>query len=100
MKIRLIAVLAAIFVLAFGTVRQCALADGNERELIWSDEFDGTSLERRNINVVEDIVNVPTNAGFELPFTGGMGTVWFTVSGVLLIGGATLLLIRQRRSRA
>ncbi len=51
MKARLIAVLAAIFVLSFGTVRQCALADGNERELIWSDEFDGDSLNRDNWNV-------------------------------------------------
>jgi len=51
-------------------------------------------------DTVSEIVNVPSNAGFELPFTGGMGTVWFTVAGVLLIGGATLLLVRQRRSRA
>ncbi|PWD51380.1 fimbrial protein [Serinibacter arcticus] len=43
------------------------------------------------------IVNVPSNAGFELPFTGGIGTVWFTVAGVLLLGGATLLVVRQRR---
>ncbi len=51
-------------------------------------------------DTVSEIVNVPSNAGFELPFTGGMGTIWFTAAGVLLISGATLLLIRQRRSRA
>ncbi|GMA33304.1 hypothetical protein GCM10025875_32960 [Litorihabitans aurantiacus] len=45
------------------------------------------------------IVNVASNAGFTLPFTGGVGTVWFSVAGVLLLAGATLVLARQRSRR-
>ncbi|MBT2475260.1 SpaH/EbpB family LPXTG-anchored major pilin [Microbacterium sp. ISL-103] len=44
-----------------------------------------------------EVVNVPSNAGFTLPLTGGAGTTLFLAGGVLLLGGAVLLAIRSRR---
>lgn len=43
------------------------------------------------------VKNVPHNAGFELPLTGGVGTAVFTTAGVLLLAGAGLLMVRSRR---
>ncbi|MBN9188081.1 MAG: SpaH/EbpB family LPXTG-anchored major pilin [Microbacterium sp.] len=46
------------------------------------------------------VTNVPHNAGFELPFTGGTGPGMLYLAGVLLIvGGIGFLLIRLRRTR-
>ncbi|MCI1017188.1 SpaH/EbpB family LPXTG-anchored major pilin [Microbacterium sp. C5A9] len=44
-----------------------------------------------------EVVNVPSNAGFKLPLTGGAGTTLFLAGGVLLLAGAVLLAIRNRR---
>lgn len=41
------------------------------------------------------IPNVPTP---DLPLTGGMGTIIFTVAGLVLIGGAAFFFIRSRKS--
>lgn len=54
-----------------------------------------------NTNVVSfNVVNTSADdAGFQLPTTGGMGTVMFTVCGILLMGGAVaVLLILKRRN--
>ncbi|MGW9552681.1 SpaH/EbpB family LPXTG-anchored major pilin [Citricoccus zhacaiensis] len=48
--------------------------------------------------VDQDIVNVPSNAGFELPLTGGTGTTLLYAAGVLLVGGAVLMAVRSRRN--
>lgn len=46
-------------------------------------------------------VQVPNNSGIKLPTTGGVGTVIFTVVGILLMAGAVVLLIVSRkRSKA
>ncbi len=45
-----------------------------------------------------NVVNVPSNAGFQLPKTGGPGTVLLYAGGALLLGGAALLMVRQRRA--
>lgn len=42
-----------------------------------------------------EIPNVPTP---DLPLTGGMGTILFTVAGLVLIGGAAFFFIRSRKS--
>jgi len=36
---------------------------------------------------------VPNERGFDLPMTGGAGTIMFTIGGLVLIGGAVALLI-------
>ena len=42
------------------------------------------------------VLNPPTT---DLPFTGGMGTIIFTVVGLALIGGAAFFFIRSRKSK-
>ncbi|WP_176697143.1 SpaH/EbpB family LPXTG-anchored major pilin [Microbacterium sp. 3J1] len=49
------------------------------------------------VGVDLEVVNVPSNAGFTLPLTGGAGTTLFLAGGVLLLGGAVLLAVRSRR---
>lgn len=47
---------------------------------------------------VLDVINVPHNGGFELPLTGGPGTTLLYAGGLLLLAGATILFIRNRRA--
>lgn len=47
--------------------------------------------------VTVTIDNVPHNAGFELPLTGGMGTLALTAGGVLVLAGTGLFMARGRR---
>lgn len=44
-------------------------------------------------------VDVPNTKGFSLPQTGGAGTLLLTAAGVVLLGGAALLMVRMRRQR-
>lgn len=44
-----------------------------------------------------EVVNVPSNAGFELPLTGGTGTTLFWAGGTMLLAGAVFLAIYSRR---
>ncbi len=47
------------------------------------------------------IVMIENNAGHVLPGTGGMGTVIFYAAGIILMGGAALILfVRKYRNRA
>ena len=47
------------------------------------------------------VENVPSNAGFELPLTGGTGTtVLYLIGFSLLAGGAVYLIAQRRRQRA
>ena len=39
------------------------------------------------------------DAGFDLPVTGGMGTMLFTIAGILLMGGAVALVVVAVRKR-
>lgn len=41
-----------------------------------------------------------TKPNFELPKTGGMGTILFTVAGLVLILGATTILVKSRKKNA
>lgn len=47
-----------------------------------------------------NVENVPSNAGFELPMTGGNGTALLYGAGLLLVGGAVLMAVRSRRQAA
>ncbi|WP_159699298.1 SpaH/EbpB family LPXTG-anchored major pilin [Arthrobacter sp. 18067] len=44
------------------------------------------------------VQNVPSNGGFELPLTGGVGTGLLYTAGGLLLAGSTLMLLRSRRN--
>ncbi|SEF12998.1 hypothetical protein SAMN04489740_4315 [Arthrobacter alpinus] len=50
------------------------------------------------VGVDLQVKNVPSNSGFELPFTGGPGTSLLYGGGILLLAGAALLLVRNRRA--
>lgn len=46
------------------------------------------------------VKNVPSNGGFELPLTGGPGTTVLYGAGILLLAGASLLFVRNRRTNS
>lgn len=50
------------------------------------------------VGVDLEVKNIPSNGGFELPLTGGVGTGLLYAAGALLVTGAGLLLVRSRRS--
>jgi len=50
------------------------------------------------VGVDLQVKNVPSNSGFELPFTGGPGTTILYGAGLLILAGAVLLLVRSRRA--
>ena len=43
------------------------------------------------------VIKVENNAGFELPQTGGIGTTIFTMTGLILMLGAGIILVTRRR---
>ena len=54
------------------------------------------TIEKITDNVTITAVN---STGYELPSTGGGGTVWFTLAGLLLMTGAAALTILRRRAK-
>lgn len=56
-------------------------------------EIDGTKISFKVKNTSSD------DAGFQLPKTGGMGTMIFTVAGILLMGGAVALVVMAARRK-
>ena len=47
-----------------------------------------------------DVENTSADeAGFQLPTTGGMGTMIFTIAGILLMGGAVALIVVAARKK-
>lgn len=53
-----------------------------------------------NQRVTDPPIDGDPNPTFQLPLTGGAGTVLFTVIGLLLMSGASFVLIRNRRKNA
>ncbi|MDQ4503862.1 SpaH/EbpB family LPXTG-anchored major pilin [Sinomonas sp. ASV322] len=49
--------------------------------------------------VTVTVNNVPHNAGFQLPLTGGAGTWALTAGGILVLAGAGLFMVTGRRKR-
>jgi fimbrial isopeptide formation D2 family protein/LPXTG-motif cell wall-anchored protein len=47
-----------------------------------------------------EVINVPANAGFELPITGGQGLAIFTVLGLVIIAGAGIYAKKNRTALA
>ena len=54
------------------------------------------TIEKITDNVTITAVN---STGYELPSTGGLGTVWFTLAGILLMTGAAALTLLRRRAK-
>nr|WP_256870659.1 SpaA isopeptide-forming pilin-related protein [Paenarthrobacter nitroguajacolicus] len=50
------------------------------------------------VGVDLSVKNIPSNSGFELPLTGGVGTGLLYAAGALLVVGAGLLFVRNRRN--
>ncbi|QHO90326.1 fimbrial protein [Actinomyces sp. 432] len=46
------------------------------------------------------VTDVPSNAGFRLPLTGANGILFVTVAGILLVAGAVLLAVYNKRRSA
>lgn len=61
------------------------------------DLIDGTKTD--NIVSLEIVNTSSEDAGFDLPVTGGMGTMLFTIAGILLMGGAVALVVVAVRKR-
>lgn len=51
------------------------------------------------VGIDQEIVNVPSNGGFELPLTGGAGSTLFMMAGgLLLVGGVFLTALTRRKN--
>ncbi len=65
---------------------------------------DGYEIIKQPLNISMDALikelNVTNHPRVELPFTGGMGTILFTVVGILLIGSGAYLLINAKRKKS
>ena len=50
--------------------------------------------------ITQDVTITAVNStGYELPSTGGLGTGWFTLAGILLMTGAAALTLLRRRAK-
>lgn len=49
------------------------------------------------VGIDHEVVNVPSNSGFELPLTGGTGTMLFAAGGAMLLAGAVFFALYTRR---
>ena len=60
--------------------------------------YDNEAINKNTISF--NIQNTSSaDAGFQLPTTGGMGTMIFTIAGILLMGGAVALIVVAARKK-
>ena len=45
-------------------------------------------------------LTVKNSKGFDLPLTGGMGTILFTAGGIVLVAGAVVLLLVANKKKS
>ena len=65
---------------------------------------DGTAVrvhgDTYTFTITDDVtITAENSTGYELPSTGGGGTAWFTLAGILLMTGAAALTLLRRRTR-
>lgn len=58
---------------------------------------DASTDEIGALAVDQNVVNVTSNGGFELPLTGGAGTAAIYIAGALVVVGGIVLILRARR---
>lgn len=68
-------------------------ADGETSTTTDSIVVDNADRAQANLTILNSLAN------FSLPITGGMGTAIFTICGILLMGGAILLVAMLARKR-
>ncbi|WP_103063013.1 SpaH/EbpB family LPXTG-anchored major pilin [Actinomyces qiguomingii] len=56
-----------------------------------------TNVEASPFSIGFTVIDVPSNAGFRLPLTGANGIIFLTVAGILLVAGAALLAVHNKR---
>nr|WP_317412885.1 SpaH/EbpB family LPXTG-anchored major pilin [uncultured Solibaculum sp.] len=76
-----------------GTLDGCSLSGPNVVDVKDADDF---KIEK---NILSFSIWNTNDAGFELPTTGGMGTVIFTVVGLTLMGGAIVLVVLAAKKK-
>ncbi|HIV41984.1 MAG TPA: SpaH/EbpB family LPXTG-anchored major pilin [Candidatus Mediterraneibacter guildfordensis] len=65
----------------------------------------GTTLREDSVSVSGNTLSLDVDntnyedEGFQLPTTGGMGTMIFTIAGILLMGGAVALIVVEARKK-
>lgn len=78
-------------------------SEGDHYELLFSnsDELaDDVTMELiENADTAKVVITVKNHAGYVLPETGGMGTIWFTFGGLLLMTAALMYGYMMRRSQ-
>lgn len=78
-----------------GTIDDSAIA---KVEKTGTMEFNDVIIQKNVISL--DVENVSDeDAAFDLPYTGGMGTLIFTVVGILLMGGAAIMVLMISRRK-
>lgn len=93
------------------TIREVVPSDGTQNELIYADDAEITikvtpinvpdknggvitTLKAEMLGQPPELINYVT---YELPATGGTGVIPYAVTGITIIAGAAMLLIRSRR---
>lgn len=78
------------------TLSEVALnADGTLKWTELGEEEAGAACSYQVTTGFDSITNVQKNAGFKLPLTGGMGTIWLMIAGGALL--AVVLVVARRR---
>lgn len=65
----------------------------NTAQIIDTEAVDAVPAVTHSLTNLSAVVTVENSKGFTLPFTGGEGTIIFTVAGIALIAGAAVLLV-------
>ncbi|MBR0217979.1 MAG: isopeptide-forming domain-containing fimbrial protein [Clostridia bacterium] len=75
-------------------------SDGNLIE--WDEQtFENATHEDQDLSELEALaLEIENKAGAELPATGGIGTTIFYVSGLIMVLGASIILVSRRRADA
>lgn len=77
-----------------------AVGESGNPDGIPEDKESGANISGENAENGYVLYSVPNSKGFDLPLTGGMGTLLFTVGGVILFAAAVVLLVLVNRKKS